>query len=75
MSDNQKENDRERKTVSFSLTKGEYLTFDTEARCRGLTISQYCKTAAFSHLAKYVSKGAIAEIVSLLKGQKEPEMG
>ena len=60
----------ERKTVSFSLTKGEYQSFAIEAKCRGLTVSQYCKTAAFSHLAKYVSKGAIAEIVALLEGQK-----
>jgi len=59
-----------RKTVSFSLTKDEYLSFTIEARCRGLTVSQYCKTAAFSHLAKYVSKGAITEIVSLLGEQK-----
>jgi len=61
------------KTISFSMSEGEYLSFATEARCRGLTVSQYCKTAAFSHLAKYASKGAIAEIMSLLGGQKEAQ--
>jgi len=52
------------RTVSFSMTDGQHALFATEAAARGLSVSQYCKTAAFSHLAKYASKGVVAEIIA-----------
>lgn len=56
--------------VSFSLSEEEHSAFVAEARCKGLTVSQYCKMAAFSHLAKYASKGIITEVAALLEAKK-----
>lgn len=56
------------RTVSFSMTADEYALFAAEARCKGQTISGYCKTAAFSHLHKYGYKVPEEE-----KKKKEPE--
>lgn len=59
------------RTVSFSMTADEYALFAVEARCKGQTVSGYCKTAAFSHLAKYGSKALFSEIITMLKTKRE----
>ena len=58
------------RTISFSVTDAQYDLFRIDGECKGQTVSQYCKTAAFSHLSKYGSKGVFAEIVKLLKDGK-----
>ena len=60
------------RTISFSMSDQEHEIFTAEAATRGLTVSQYCKMAAFSHLAKYGSKGLFAEIIKLLR--KDPQV-
>ena len=54
------------KTISFSISDSKYKLLQLEAECRGLTVSQYCKSAAFSHLSKYGSKGLFAEVIKRL---------
>jgi len=64
------------KTVSFSMTDFEYQMIEFEAHTKGLTPSQYCKMAAFSHTNKYASKGVFVELHRIVgetdKGREEP---
>jgi len=45
-----------KKTISFSVDFEEYEEIDQCAKYTGLTVSQFCKMAAFSHKKRY-SKG------------------
>jgi len=50
------------KTISFSVTEDEYRLITAEAKARGLSAAQLAKTSLFSHMNKYPTKGAIAEL-------------
>jgi len=41
------------KTVSFSLDQDEYEKLYICSKSIGLTVSQFCKTAAFSHTKRF----------------------
>lgn len=63
-----------KKPISFSVTKEEYSLIEFEATARGLTPSQLAKTALFSHMNKYATKGVMAELYRLIDAvAKEPE--
>ena len=55
------------RTISFSVSDEQHAMFGEEATCKGMSVSAYCKMAAFSHLAKYASRGPIAEKMKLFK--------
>jgi len=64
------------RTISFSLSDEEYQITKFEAKAKGLTPSQYAKSAMFSHTNKYASKGVFTELYRILgveaPGSKKP---
>jgi len=48
--------DATKKTISFSVDLTEYEELDQCAKQTGLTISQFCKMASFSHKKRYSKK-------------------
>ncbi len=52
------------RTISFSMTDGEYHLIAHDAQAKGLTPSTYAKTATFGHLNKYATKGVLSELSS-----------
>ena len=49
------------KTVSFSMSEAEYLMVKLDATVKGMTPSQYAKTATFAYLNRYAAKGILSE--------------
>jgi len=45
-----------KKIISFSVDFGEYEEIDQCAKYTGLTVSQFCKMASFSHKKRYTQK-------------------
>jgi len=54
------------RTVIFALTEEEHMALRFDARCKGLTVAQYCKMAAFAYFNKYATKGRMAELIKQL---------
>ena len=52
----------EKKTISFSMTLGEFELIRHNANSKGLTPSAFVKNAVFSHINKYPAKGTFAEL-------------
>ncbi len=61
-----------KKTISFSVSDDEYVIIEHEAKSKGLRIGQYVKTATFSNINRYPSKGTFA-ILHGMKGSEKPE--
>lgn len=53
-------------TISFSVTDDQLALIEYEAVSKGLTRSQFAKTALFSHMNKYPAKGIMAQLAELL---------
>ncbi len=63
------------RTISFSMTNGEYHLIAHDAQAKGLTPSTYAKTATFGHLNKYATKGVLSELSSAVSISENKRRG
>ena len=63
------------RTVIFALTDEEHAMLRFDARCKGLSVAQYCKMAAFAYFNKYATKGRMAELIAVLEKRERATPG
>ena len=63
------------RTVIFALDDDQHTALRFDARCKGLSVAQYCKMAAFAYFNKYATKGRMAELIAVLEKRERATPG